>query len=130
MITDVDTVRKDAGDVQQLRKELESYKSLYGELQENNESLSEQLSILQEENSSLKEKISITEQRFENQISQIMRLNDEISKSMQEKEQLESDAAFFKNLYESMTSTSLPPTVAEEMRKKVEDVALHFSLYV
>lgn len=122
----MDTVRKGTGDVQQLRKELESYKSLYGELQENSESLSEQLSILQEENSSLKEKISITEQRFENQISQIMRLNDEISKSMQEKEQLESDVAFFKNLYESMTSTSLPQTVAEEMRKKVEDVAAHF----
>lgn len=97
---------------------------MYEELSENSSTMNEQLSLLQEENQSLKSKINLTEQRYESQISQIMRLNEEISKSMQEKEQLESDVSFFKNLYDSMSTSSLPPAVAEEMRKKVETVGI------
>ena len=97
------------------------------ELKISNKKLNEELWSLRQENASLKQQLLVSEQTIGNYTQQITRLNNEVSLGMEEKEQLEADLQYFRQMYESTSEQETSSVVTEDLRQKIEDVTLLIS---
>ena len=102
--------------------EMELWKKEVEELRISNKKLSEELEAMGKENESLKQQLSVSEQTIDNYSQQIARLNKEVSLGMEEKEQLEADLQYFRQVYESTSENESSSVVTENLRQKIEDV--------
>ncbi len=119
--TEDDEVVVDGGN-QKSNEEMELWKKEVEELRISNKKLSEELEAMGKENESLKQQLSVSEQTISNYSQQITRLNKEVSLGMEEKEQLEADLQYFRQVYESTSEKESSSVVTENLRQKIEDV--------
>ena len=118
-----DTVEEGKGqEVQQLRTELESYKSQMKDQNSVIMDMEEQLSLLREENKSLKQTILTVSQEKEQQVNQILRLNAQIAEYMVEKDTDQAELEYDNQEGDTDTS-STPSEITEALKKKIEEVA-------
>ena len=117
-----DTAEEDKGqEVQQLRTELESYKSQMEDQNSMIMDMEEQLSLLREENKSLKQTVLTVSQEKEQQVNQILRLNAQIAEYMVEKDTDQAELEYDNQEGDTDTS-STPSEITEALKKKIEEV--------
>ena len=109
---------------------MESCKSQIEELNSMNLEMGDQLSVLREENESLKQNIASTSQNEQNQINQILRLNSEIAKLMEDKDKCQAELDYWKEIYDTTDAASTPAEVTEGMKYKIEEVRFWKTAYM